>query len=74
MSAHPIIELRCDAPGCTAAVATGQRRVCDARAEATGAGGWYTVDVPGSKGPGRQLVVRKDYCPDCGAAALARIA
>ncbi len=59
MSARPIIELRCDAPGCTAA---------------TGAGGWYTVDVPGSKGPGRQLVVRKDYCPDCGAAALARIA
>lgn len=65
MSAHPIIELRCDEPGCTAAVATGQRRVCDARAEAYGAGRWDRVVGRSSTGSLRTL----DYCPDHGPGA-----
>lgn len=70
MSAHPIIELRCDAPGCDAAVATGQHRVCDARAEAVGAGGWTTVEVDlGAPGRGRPRIARRDYCPDHGPGA-----
>ena len=68
MTAREIIELRCDAPGCEAAVSTGQRRVGDARAEACGAGGWSTVEV--DLGPRqRQRFVRRDYCPGHGPGA-----
>jgi hypothetical protein len=71
VTAHPIIELRCDHPGCKSAVATGQRRVTDARAEATGAGGWATVTEECDGAPhGTPRVRRRDYCPDHATAAL----
>ena len=61
MTATRTITLRCDAQGCTAEVVTSQARVCDARAEAAGAGGWSCVDEPRAmrQGPLRQC----DYCP-----------
>ena len=65
MSAHPIIELRCDEPGCDRMLATGQQRVGNARAEACGAGGWSS-EV--KRTPGRAIRTL-DYCPDHGPGA-----
>jgi hypothetical protein len=67
VSAHSIIELHCDEPGCTAAIATCQRRVTDARAEAEGAGRWTTA--PGRTGERGQFACVLDYCPDHGPGA-----
>jgi hypothetical protein len=62
MTAIPIIVLRCDAPGCTASIATGQRRVWLARVEAHDCAGWThgTAPRPTRQGPVRIV----DHCPE----------
>lgn len=68
MSARQVIELSCNEPGCKIAIATGQRRVCDARAEAAAFGNWTSVLAPRPTNQGPLITL--DYCPDHGPGAL----
>lgn len=67
MSAHPVVELHCDEPGCDAGVTTGQRLVWEARREAAYVARWTSIAAPRptKQGPMRTL----DYCPDHGPGA-----